>query len=462
MSTSRSTRATSLASPPAGPSRKTSSSSSCRTRGTTSSARTRCSSGTTPAWPQAFRQTFQPYVGNFASDFNATLVFAKFSAILGQGSTLDFSGDYRHETDIRDFGGQTSVQSATNVKNDVGSGRLKHTGLFGNFLNEATLGYQKFRWNPVPEDSSLVGQNYFGLMRIGEQGDDPGHLAGPLLGPRRPDRDESARRRRPHHQDRGHVRLPQVRRHQAAERRAGVQLPPRYVQRDAGRHAVRGVLRLREPGSLDEQQAVRRLRPGRLAHHAAPHGEPRPEVGLRDGHAEQRLRDAGERANRVRVGLSLELLHGRDAARHVLRRHRAAHRRVLRHHGPGQHDRVRGLGPLLRPDALQRHPRREVPAPVADVPFLLLQGRRPAGRQPRDQVGSVVPEPERPERPHRERHRPAARGLPPRQRHEAALFRPVERGPSPQLRPVQHVRRLHERQEQEPAHLDVRDQGRDR
>ena len=29
----------------------------------------RSSSGTTPAWPQSFRQTFQPYVGNFPSDF---------------------------------------------------------------------------------------------------------------------------------------------------------------------------------------------------------------------------------------------------------------------------------------------------------------------------------------------------------------------------------------------------------
>lgn len=125
--------------------------------------------GNDSGWPQSFRQTFQPYVGNFASDFNATLGFAKFSAILGEGSTLDFSGDIRHETDIRDFGGQTSVQSATNVKNDVGSARLKHTGIFGKLLNEATLGYQKFRWNPVPEDASLVGQNYFGLMRIGSK-----------------------------------------------------------------------------------------------------------------------------------------------------------------------------------------------------------------------------------------------------------------------------------------------------
>ena len=55
------------------------------------------------------------------------------------------------------------------MKNDVGSARLKHTGSSATFLNEATLGYQKFRWNPVPEDSSLVGQNYFGLMRIGSK-----------------------------------------------------------------------------------------------------------------------------------------------------------------------------------------------------------------------------------------------------------------------------------------------------
>jgi hypothetical protein len=123
--------------------------------------------GNDSTWPQSFRTQFQKYVGNFPSDFRASLGFGKISAILSEGSTLDFSGDFRHETDIRDFGGQTSNQSADNLKNDVFSARVKHTGLFGNFLNEATLGYQKFRWNPVPEDSSLVGQNYFGLMQIG-------------------------------------------------------------------------------------------------------------------------------------------------------------------------------------------------------------------------------------------------------------------------------------------------------
>jgi Carboxypeptidase regulatory-like domain/TonB dependent receptor len=123
--------------------------------------------GTDSTWPQAFRSQFQKYVGNFPSDFRASLAFGKISANLSEGSTLDFSGDFRHETDIRDFGGQTSDQSADNLKNDVGSARIKHTGIFGKLLNEATLGYQKFRWNPVPEDNSLVGQNYFGLMQIG-------------------------------------------------------------------------------------------------------------------------------------------------------------------------------------------------------------------------------------------------------------------------------------------------------
>jgi outer membrane receptor protein involved in Fe transport len=123
--------------------------------------------GNDSTWPQSFRSQFQKYVGNFPSDFRASLAFGKLSAILSEGSTLDFSGDFRHETDIRDFGGQTSDQSADNLKNDVGSARLRHTGIFGNFLNEATLGYQKFRWNPIPEDTSLVGQNFFGLMQIG-------------------------------------------------------------------------------------------------------------------------------------------------------------------------------------------------------------------------------------------------------------------------------------------------------
>jgi hypothetical protein len=121
------------------------------------------------AWTPAFRQQFTKYEGLYPSEFRSTLFFGKLSGTLTDSSTFDVSGDYRHETDIRDFGGATSYQSATQIKNDVWTIRGKHTIVLGNVLNEATASYQHYKWNPVPQDSTIVGQNYEGLLRIGSK-----------------------------------------------------------------------------------------------------------------------------------------------------------------------------------------------------------------------------------------------------------------------------------------------------
>jgi outer membrane receptor protein involved in Fe transport len=123
--------------------------------------------GSNASWPTAFRSQFQSYTGLFQSPFRATLAFGKVSFLLGSGSTLDVSGDYRHETEIRDFGGQTSYQAASELTQDIGTGRVRHTALFGNMLNEATLSFQRYKWNPAPQDNSMIGQDFDGLIRIG-------------------------------------------------------------------------------------------------------------------------------------------------------------------------------------------------------------------------------------------------------------------------------------------------------
>ena len=125
--------------------------------------------GSNTSWPESFRQQFTKYTGLYPSEFRATLLFGKMSATVADNSTVDFSGDYRHETDVRGFGGQTSYQAAENVKNDVWTIRAKSTALLGSLLNEATISYQRYKWNPVPQDAEFVGQNYDGLMRIGSK-----------------------------------------------------------------------------------------------------------------------------------------------------------------------------------------------------------------------------------------------------------------------------------------------------
>lgn len=125
--------------------------------------------GNNTNWPAAVRDQFKPWEGLYTSPFRSTLLFGKLSGTLADNATFDVSGDLRHETDVRGFGGQTSYQAAENVKNDVWTIRGKHTAVLGTFLNEATVSFQQFRWNPVPQDDSLVGQNYEGLMRIGSK-----------------------------------------------------------------------------------------------------------------------------------------------------------------------------------------------------------------------------------------------------------------------------------------------------
>jgi hypothetical protein len=118
-------------------------------------------------WPASFQQQFTKYTGQYESPFRETLAFGKLSFLLSEGSTLDVGGDYRTESDIRDFGNQVSYESASNIKNSTGAARAKWTAIFGGDLNEAMFSYLNYRWNPVPETPGLVGQNYEQLMRIG-------------------------------------------------------------------------------------------------------------------------------------------------------------------------------------------------------------------------------------------------------------------------------------------------------
>ena len=78
----------------------------------------------------------------------------------GGNQLVDFSGNYRHEHETRDFGGQTSFESATDIKNSVYGATLRHQWNSNNALNQATLSWQNYAWNPTPLNPDLVGRNY--------------------------------------------------------------------------------------------------------------------------------------------------------------------------------------------------------------------------------------------------------------------------------------------------------------
>jgi len=113
------------------------------------------------------RAQMAKYQGTFVSPFRSDLAFAKMTYQHDPRQTLDLSFNYRSETDIRGFGGDTSYEAAEDAQNDVWGLVARHQFVGGDWLNQASLSYQDFAWNPVPLNADKVGLVYEGLVRIG-------------------------------------------------------------------------------------------------------------------------------------------------------------------------------------------------------------------------------------------------------------------------------------------------------
>src|SRR5205814_7884683 len=111
--------------------------------------------------------TFSQFIGNFPSPFRSNLAFGKLSWQPGSNQLVDFSSSYRREHEVRDFGGQTSFQSATDLRNWVYNTTLRHQLTSINTLNQASVSLQRYGWNPTPLNPDLVGLNYEGVIRLG-------------------------------------------------------------------------------------------------------------------------------------------------------------------------------------------------------------------------------------------------------------------------------------------------------
>ncbi|MEJ7809856.1 MAG: TonB-dependent receptor [Gemmatimonadaceae bacterium] len=109
----------------------------------------------------------QQYAGRFTTEFRQHLGFGKLTFTPSERNSFDVSANIRHETDVRNFGGQTSFQSAENVKQDIYTGTATWRYAGNRWLNEAQISGQHYRWNPTPEDDQTIGRNYFGIIRIG-------------------------------------------------------------------------------------------------------------------------------------------------------------------------------------------------------------------------------------------------------------------------------------------------------
>jgi len=100
------------------------------------------------------------YNGNFQSPFRENLWFGKIDDALNDNSSLDFSFNYRGESDIRDFGGNQAFQEAVNYHQAVTVGQLKYNYFTGPLFNEAKVDYSNFRRNPAPNEPGIPQRLY--------------------------------------------------------------------------------------------------------------------------------------------------------------------------------------------------------------------------------------------------------------------------------------------------------------
>jgi outer membrane receptor protein involved in Fe transport len=110
---------------------------------------------------------FGRFQGSFTSPFREHLGFGKLTWLPDPAHTVDLSLDLKHETDIRSFGGQTSFETAENVRNDVAAVSLRHQFRSDALVNEATVQLLQSEFNPGAERPDLIGQDFAGAIRIG-------------------------------------------------------------------------------------------------------------------------------------------------------------------------------------------------------------------------------------------------------------------------------------------------------
>jgi hypothetical protein len=123
--------------------------------------------GSVSTAPPALVTDLRAREGVFVSPFREKLFFGKGSWQPSQGHHAEITYSWRNETDIRGFGGTTSFETAENVRNRVDSIQGKWQVAGSSYLNELYASYQRYRWNPEPENEEVIGQNYSGLLRIG-------------------------------------------------------------------------------------------------------------------------------------------------------------------------------------------------------------------------------------------------------------------------------------------------------
>jgi outer membrane receptor protein involved in Fe transport len=84
------------------------------------------------------------YRGSFTSPFRENLFFGKISGHINNNSNAEISWSNRNETDVRDFGGNTTQAAAVNNHNYNNVVQARYNFFTGPWLNEAKIDFSRF------------------------------------------------------------------------------------------------------------------------------------------------------------------------------------------------------------------------------------------------------------------------------------------------------------------------------
>jgi hypothetical protein len=117
--------------------------------------------------PAALVTRLRAHTGQQAQQFREHLGLGKLTWNPSDRNTIDASFTVRKDNDFRNFGGGLSFEAAEDLKIDTYTGVANWKHSRGSWLNEAQINTQFFTWNPVAKNYGLIGEDFFGLLRVG-------------------------------------------------------------------------------------------------------------------------------------------------------------------------------------------------------------------------------------------------------------------------------------------------------
>jgi outer membrane receptor for ferrienterochelin and colicin len=114
----------------------------------------------TGAFPALDTVNLRQYNGYFQSPFRENLWFGKLNADISNTQSAELSFSDRHETDVRDFGNNTSYAAAVNNHNYNTVFQLKHNYFTGPWLNESKVDFSKFHRGFSPNSGGVARRVY--------------------------------------------------------------------------------------------------------------------------------------------------------------------------------------------------------------------------------------------------------------------------------------------------------------